>query len=77
MIGENQRLTIEEALRAHTLDAAFVLHREQEIGSINTGKLADLVVLGQDVADLPPSDISGVPVWMTVLDGAIVYQAGD
>lgn len=77
VIGASQRLSVGEALRAHTADAAFALHRERDIGSIQVGKLADLVVLERDLADLPASDIPAVPVWMTVLDGAIVHQAGD
>lgn len=77
VIGEGQRLSVEEALRAHTADAAFALHRERDIGSIEVGKRADLVVLERDLAGLPPSDIPGVPVRMTVVDGAIVHQASD
>jgi predicted amidohydrolase YtcJ len=73
-IGGDQRLSVAEALRAHTADAAFALRREHEIGSIEAGKRADLVVLERDLADLPPSDIPGVPVWMTVIDGAIVHE---
>ncbi|HEY5988059.1 MAG TPA: amidohydrolase family protein, partial [Streptosporangiaceae bacterium] len=75
VIGGDQRLSVEEGLRAHTADAAFALHRERDIGSIEAGKLADLVVLEQDLVGLPPSDIPDVPVWMTVVDGAIVHQA--
>jgi len=74
-IGADQRLSVEEALRAHTADAAFAMRRERDIGSIKAGKLADLVALERDLAGLHPSDIPGVPVWMTVIDGAIVHQA--
>jgi predicted amidohydrolase YtcJ len=74
-IGANQRLSVQEALQAHTAAAAFALHRERDVGSIEAGKLADLVVLEHDLAGLPPADIAGVPVWMTVSDGAIVHQA--
>jgi predicted amidohydrolase YtcJ len=77
VIGGDQRLSVEEALRAHTADAAFALHRERDVGSIGVGKLADLVVVGRDLVGLPPSDIADVPMWMTVLDGAIVHQASD
>jgi predicted amidohydrolase YtcJ len=77
VMGEDQCLSVEEALRAHTADAAFALHRERDIGSIEVGKLADLVVVERDLVGLPPSRITDVPVWMTVLDGAIVHQASD
>jgi predicted amidohydrolase YtcJ len=75
VIGEGQRLTIGEAVRAHTADAAYALRRESDIGSIEAGKWADLVVLERDLADVPVADIPGVPVWMTVIDGAIVHAA--
>lgn len=77
VIGRNQRLSVLEALEAHTAAAAFALRRECDIGSIEPGKLADLVVLEQDLVDLPPSDISEVRVWMTVIDGTIVHPASD
>jgi predicted amidohydrolase YtcJ len=76
VIGPDQRLTVQQALQAHTADAAFALRRERDIGSIQAGKLADLLVLDQDLAGLPPADIPAVPVWMTVLDGTIVHHAG-
>jgi predicted amidohydrolase YtcJ len=69
------RLSVQEALQAHTVAAAFAPHRERDIGSIEAGKLADLVVLEQGLAGLPPADIPGVPVWMTASDGAIVHRA--
>jgi predicted amidohydrolase YtcJ len=75
VIGPNQRLSVQEALRAHTAAAAFALRRERDIGSIQAGKLADLVVLERDLAGLPPADIPDVSVWMTVIGGAIVHQA--
>jgi len=75
VIGGDQRLTIGEALRAHTADAAYALRREDDIGSIEAGKRADLVVLERDLADVPAMEIPGVPVWMTVIDGAIVHVA--
>jgi predicted amidohydrolase YtcJ len=77
VIGGDQCLSVEQALRAHTADAAFALHRERDIGSIGVGKLADLVVVERDLVGLPPSEIADVPVWMTVLGGAIVHQASD
>jgi predicted amidohydrolase YtcJ len=75
VIGPDQRLTVHEALRAHTADAAFALRCESGIGSIQAGKLADLVVLERDLPGLPPADIPTVPVLMTVVGGEIVHQA--
>src|SRR5262249_35481055 len=57
-IGEDQRPSVGEALRAQHADAAFALRRERDIGSIKAGKLAHLVVLERDLAGLPPQTSS-------------------
>jgi len=74
-IGADQAVTLEEALRAHTLDAAYALRMEDRIGSLSPGKLADVVVLDADVQALPADALSGVDAWLTMLDGRIVYRS--
>jgi predicted amidohydrolase YtcJ len=68
-----QRITVAEAVHAYTLGAAYSCGAEREKGSITAGKLADLVVLSEDVFELPPQDILGARVVATVFDGQIVY----
>ena len=63
---------IHEALNA--IDAAYQLHMESEIGSIEVGKKADLVVLGQNLFDVDRHDIHKVGVTMTILDGDVVFE---
>lgn len=72
-IGPEHALTIDEAVRAHTIDAAVALRLEDRLGSIERGKLADLTILDGDLHATPASDIAGIGVWMTVLDGSIAY----
>lgn len=74
-IGAGQALTVEEAVRAHTVTAARSLRREDRLGTIGAGKVADLVVLDRDRLRLPAAALSEVAVAMTVLGGRIVFGA--
>jgi predicted amidohydrolase YtcJ len=69
-----ERLTVEEALRAYTAGSAFAAFEEAEKGTISLGKLADLVVLSEDIFAVPPNRIKDVMVKMTVVGGEIVYR---
>lgn len=75
MIGENQRLTLDEALFAHTADAAFAIRWEDEIGSLAPGMRADLVVVDADLRATAPADIRELDVWRTVVGGEVVVGA--
>ncbi len=70
-----QAITVSEALYAYTAAGAFACHREAEEGSIEVGKLADLVVLSADPADVSPEQIPEISVLMTILGGRVVYDA--
>jgi predicted amidohydrolase YtcJ len=72
-IGAGQALTVDEALRAHTIDAAVALGMEDRIGSIEAGKLADLTVLDADLFSVPAESLAALRTWMTVLDGVVVH----
>lgn len=72
---ESERLDIESLIRGYTIDAAYQLHMEDEIGSITVGKKADLVVLDRNLFETDAYDIHQTEVLMTVLDGEIVYEA--
>ena len=72
-IGADQALTIEEALLAHTIEAAVALGMEHRIGSIEPGKLADLTVLDGDLFTTADDALAELPTWMTVLDGVVVH----
>lgn len=67
--GEDERIPVEGALAAVTIEAARSLGLEDEIGSIAPGKRADFTVLGQDPLNVPPRALRNIPIWGTVLDG--------
>lgn len=67
--GAGQRLSVEHALRAITVEAAFSLGLEDEIGSIRPGKRADFTVLEQDPYAVDPGALQDIPIWGTVLGG--------
>ena len=77
VVGPDQVITVEEAVRAHTIDAAFSLFAEDRLGSIESGKLADLAVIDGDLFGVPAEDISDLEIWMTVLDGRVVHEPSD
>ena len=64
-----------EALRAITLNAAYTLRQEALTGSLEVGKLADMIVLDRNFFTIPAEDIANVKVLQTVVGGKIVYQA--
>jgi hypothetical protein len=68
-----ERITVEEALRIYTVNAAYASFEERFKGSIEAGKLADLVVLSDDLRRIEPSEIKDVKVEMTIVGGKIVY----
>ena len=73
---ESERVDIETMIRGYTIDAAYQLHMEDEIGSIEVGKKADLVVLDQNLFDIDAYEIHKTGVVMTVMDGEVVFVAG-
>ena len=68
-----QKITVEEALRCYTINNAWALFAEHELGRIAPGMLADIAVLSEDLFTIPPEQIADVLVDLTILDGTIVY----
>jgi len=69
-----QKLTIEEAIKSYTINGAYAAFQENVKGSIEPGKLADMVVLSDDILTIDPVKIKDVKVDMTIFDGKIVYK---
>lgn len=72
---ERQRITLEQAVRAYTINGAYQARLENKIGSIEVGKLADLVVLGADIFEVQPEFLHEVPVLLTLMDGKARHDA--
>jgi predicted amidohydrolase YtcJ len=70
-----QALTVDEAIRAYTLNPAFGSREEMIKGSITEGKLADVVVLTKDIRKILKREIADVKVRYTIFDGRVVYPA--
>jgi predicted amidohydrolase YtcJ len=77
VLGPEQRLTVDQAIRAQTLDAAWQLFADDVIGSLEVGKYADLVVLSADPRAVPPETIADLEVRATYLAGRRVYANSD
>jgi predicted amidohydrolase YtcJ len=71
--GPKQKITVEEAIRVGTLHGAYASYEENLKGSIEPGKLADLVVLGRDPFKVDPSELIKIPIERTMVGGKWVY----
>jgi predicted amidohydrolase YtcJ len=74
VIGADQALSTQEAVLAHTIDAAFAIRAEHRTGSLRAGKLADIVVLDGDLFSCAPADISKLRADLTVIGGQIAFR---
>jgi predicted amidohydrolase YtcJ len=73
-LGEAEKISVADALRAITLGAAYTLKLDGELGSIDVGKRADFAILDDDPLTVAPEKLKDVPVWGTVVGGK-VFQA--
>lgn len=73
--GPEERVDLTTAIRMHTIHGAFASFEESLKGSLEPGKIADLVVLGDDIARVPVKDLRHLPVAMTVVEGQVVHEA--
>ena len=70
----DEKLSVEEAIQAYTLNSAYASFEENIKGSITEGKLADLVILSDNLLEIDPSKIKDVEVKTTIFNGKIIYQ---
>ena len=74
VLGPDQKVTRQEALRIETVNNAYLTFDEARKGSIEPGKLADFVVLPEDIMTVPAKNIESMQVLMTVVGGKVVYR---
>ncbi|MGE2727646.1 amidohydrolase [Mycolicibacterium pulveris] len=70
----DQRLSVAEAVYANTMGAAYQLKMDDRVGSLEVGKLADLIVLDRNILEIDPHDISSAAVTLTMMDGQIRHE---
>jgi len=73
-IGRSQKVSVMKALRLYTINAAYQQFDEDRLGSIEEGKLADMVVLGEDILTTSTDSIIDIPIDMTIINGGVVYK---
>src|SRR5699024_6679223 len=71
----SEKIALSEALRAYTSGPAYSTFREQELGTLEAGKLADIVVLDRNLFEIPTEDILDTNVKLTICDGEITYDS--
>src|SRR5438874_4144134 len=69
-----QKISVEETVRAYTAGSAYAEFQENVKGTISAGKLADLVILTQDIFKIDPKEIEKVKVVTTIMDGRVIYE---
>jgi len=74
-LGIDPGLTVAQAVRAITLNAAYSLRQDQQTGSLETSKFADLIVLDRNLFQIRPEEIGGTQVLLTMVGGKVVYKA--
>jgi hypothetical protein len=76
VLGADQALALDEAVRAATADAAASYFADDRLGTLESGRLADVVVLDRDLFETPAERLSDVQVELTLLGGSVAYSAG-
>ena len=74
VVGPEERISVMDALKVYTWNGAYLSKDEGKLGSIEKGKLADLVVIDQNILNIPVDQIKEITVVTTIVDGKIVYQ---
>jgi predicted amidohydrolase YtcJ len=76
VLGPEERISAYDALKAVTLDAAYQLHMDHQLGSLEVGKLADFTVLAANPLEVDPMAIREIPVRGTVVGGTVYETPG-
>jgi predicted amidohydrolase YtcJ len=70
-----QKISVEETVRAYTVGSAFAEFQENDKGTISPGKLADMIVVSRNLFEIQPNEIEKAQIVLTVMDGRVVYEA--
>jgi hypothetical protein len=73
---KDARINLVEAIKCYTLNGAYASFDEDKKGSIEVGKLADVAVIDRDLTKIKPEDVRDAKVYMTIVNGKILYHKG-
>ena len=73
-LNPHEAIDLASAIRAVTLDSAYLMNQEKSVGSIEKGKRADMIVIDKNLFDIPATEISSSKVQLTIFDGKVVYD---
>lgn len=73
-VDNGEYLTLPEALKANTIGSAYVYRRDHELGTLEEGKLADVIVMDRNLFEVPVDEIKDTKILLTVMDGNVVYE---
>ena len=77
VLWPEERTTLEDMLVSYTYNGAYANYLENDLGSLEVGKKADLIVLDQNLFEIPPEQIAKTKVLLTMIDGNVVYQESE
>jgi len=77
VLGPGEQLAVRDALALYTTEAAFAMRREQDLGTLEPGKLADFVIVDRSPLDVEPEQIADIRVLETVVGGQSSFHADD
>jgi predicted amidohydrolase YtcJ len=72
--GADERVSVQDAIRAYTVNSAYINFDETRKGTLEVGKLADLVVLGDDLLTMDPNRLKDARIDMTIVGGRVLYE---
>ncbi|MCK4318433.1 amidohydrolase family protein, partial [Candidatus Bathyarchaeota archaeon] len=74
VVGPEEAIGVMDAIRVYTWNGAYLSKEEDRLGSVEPGKLADLIVLDRDILTVPQDEIKDIQVLTTIVDGRVVYE---
>lgn len=74
LLNKNERGTVEDLVRSFTINGAYQIFREDEVGSLEVGKYADFIIIDRDIFSVDPVDIENTKVLKTFFNGKLVYE---
>jgi predicted amidohydrolase YtcJ len=74
VLNADEAVSLHQAIAAYTLEGAYLMHQEADLGALKEGMLADLVVIDRNLFEIPPASIGDTQVLLTLLGGEVVYE---